>query len=104
MDLVFTLLSLLVQIYIYVLLVRLVFDWIQVFARTWRPRGVVLVLANAIYGLTDPPLRFLRRWIKPLPLGQIQLDLSFLVLFLALIFLQAWILPLLYGLLTGPVG
>jgi YggT family protein len=42
----------------------------------------VLVLAEAIYTVTDPPLKFLRRFIPPLRLGQVSLDLSFLVLVL----------------------
>jgi YggT family protein len=67
----------------FVLLVgRLVIDWIQVFAREWRPRGVVLVIAEAIYTVTDPPLKALRRVLPPLRIGQVQLDLAFIVLFL----------------------
>lgn len=69
-------------LYVLVLLVRLVLDWVQVFARDWRPRGVTLVVAEAAYTLTDPPLRALRRVIPPLRLGGIQLDLAFLVLML----------------------
>jgi YggT family protein len=64
------------------LIIRLVIDWIQVFSRDWRPSGVVLVVAEAVYTVTDPPLRALRRVIPPLRLGQIQLDLAFLVLFI----------------------
>jgi YggT family protein len=78
----FDLLGLLLLLYMLVLIIRLVLDWIQVFARSWRPTGVVLILANLVYGLTDPPLRFLRRFIPPLRLGQVQLDLGFLVLFI----------------------
>jgi YggT family protein len=78
----FDLLGLLLLLYMLVLIIRLVLDWIQVFARSWRPTGIVLVLANLVYGLTDPPLRFLRRFIPPLRLGQVQLDLGFLVLFI----------------------
>ena len=73
-------------IYVIVLLLRLVFDWIQVFARDWRPRGATLVLAEATYTLTDPPLRLLRRLIPPLRLGGVQLDLGYLVLMLACTF------------------
>jgi YggT family protein len=65
------------------LICRLVLDWIQVLAREWRPRGPILVVAEGIYTVTDPPLRFLRRLIPPLSLGTIRLDLAFLVLMLA---------------------
>jgi len=59
---------------------RLILDYVQMFARSWRPKGPLLVLAEAIYTVTDPPLRALRKVIPPLKLGSISLDLSFLVL------------------------
>ena len=62
------------------LLIRLVFDFVQMFARSWEPRGIVLLLLEVIYSLTDPPLKALRRVIPPLRLGSVSLDLSFLVL------------------------
>lgn len=65
------------------LICRLVLDWIQVLAREWRPRGPIMVFAEAVYTVTDPPLKFLRRLIPPLSLGSIRLDLAFLVLILA---------------------
>ena len=64
------------------LLVRLILDWVMVFARSWRPTGVALVIAEATYSVTDPPLRLLRRIIPPLRIGAVSLDLAFLVLFL----------------------
>jgi YggT family protein len=79
-GLVVDVLSLVVWLYLLVLLVRLVLDWIQVFARDWRPRGVVLVIAEAVYTVTDPPLRALRKVIPPLSLGSVRLDLAFMVL------------------------
>lgn len=72
-------LATLLDIYFVVLIGRLVFDWIQVFARSWRPRGVVLVIAEAIYTLTDPPLKAVRRVVPPVRLGGIALDLAFLI-------------------------
>ncbi|WP_069387155.1 YggT family protein [Cellulosimicrobium cellulans] len=82
MDLVTGILGFVLWLYLLLLIGRLIFDWVQVFARDWRPRGVVLVLAEVIYTATDPPLRLLRRLIPPLTLGQIRLDLAFVVLFL----------------------
>jgi len=71
------------------LICRLVLDWIQVLARAWRPHGLVLLFAEAVYTVTEPPLRFLRRLIPPLSLGGIRLDLAFLVLILAVSFAQS---------------
>jgi YggT family protein len=70
-----------VFVFFVVLIGRLVLDWVQVFARDWRPRGVILVIAEAIYTVTDPPLKALRRLIPPLQLGALRLDLAFLILF-----------------------
>lgn len=75
-------LSYVLGLYLLVLIGRLVFDWVQVFARDWRPKGPVLVLANGLYALTDPPLNALRKVIPPLRLGGVALDLAFLALFL----------------------
>jgi YggT family protein len=72
----------LVLAFLLLLIGRLVLDWIQVFAREWRPRGPVLVVAEVIYTATDPPLKMLRRLIPPLRLGSVQLDLAFFILFL----------------------
>ena len=88
MALFFFILWLLATVYFVLLIARLVLDWIQVFSRDWTPRGVVLVIAEAVYTATDPPLRALRRVLKPIRLGPIQLDLAFLVLFLAVVVLQ----------------
>lgn len=76
-------LGILIYLFLIVLIARLVLEWVQVLARDWRPRGVVLVIAEVVYSITDPPLNALRRVIPPLRLGQVSLDLAFLVLMLA---------------------
>ena len=81
------LLQVVVLLFVLLLLVRLVLDWVQCFARDWRPRGAALVVAELTYSVTDPPLRALRRVIPPLTLGSIRLDLAFLILMLGCSFL-----------------
>lgn len=76
-------LYLLLSLYFVVLIGRLILDWVQIFSRDWRPTGPVLVLANGIYALTDPPIKALRRVVPPLRIGQVALDLGFLILILA---------------------
>ena len=65
-------------------IVRLVFDFVQIFARSWRPQGPLLVIAEAVYSVTDPPLRLVRRVVPPLRLGRVQFDLAFLIVLIAL--------------------
>lgn len=71
-------------LYVIVLIARIVVDYVVMFARDWHPRGVVLVLVELIYTITDPPLKLLRRFIPPLRIGGVALDLAFLVLFILL--------------------
>ena len=66
---------------------RFVVDWVQVFARSWTPRGPMLVVLEVVYSVTDPPIKALRRVIPPLRLGTFVLDLSFLLVLVA-----AWVL------------
>jgi len=67
------------QLYLLIMIGRLVFDYVQMFARSWQPKGFVLLLVETIYSLTDPPLNFFRRFIPPLRIGSVSLDMSFLV-------------------------
>ncbi len=71
-------------LYSLVLIARIVFDYVQMFARSWAPRSVLLIIVETVYTVTDPPLRLFRRFIPPLRIGQVSLDLSFLALFLAI--------------------
>ena len=87
-------LSSILSLYFLILLVRVVLDWVQLFARQWRPQGPVLVLANLVHALTDPPLRLIRQRVPMARLGGVGIDLSFLVLFLGIFILQ-WFLKLL---------
>jgi len=65
------------------LLARLVFDWVFVLSRSWEPKGPIVLVLEATYSVTDPPLKALRRVIPPLRIGSVALDLGFLVLIIA---------------------
>ncbi|EFL94655.1 YggT family protein [Mobiluncus curtisii] len=77
-----------INVYVFILILRVVLDWVQILARDWRPRGIILVLANLIYALTDPPVRFFGRLIPPLRIGGLALDMGFMVLFILLFVVQ----------------
>ena len=83
MQIVGSIIYVLLFIFIALLWVRFVVDWVQVFARSWTPRGVLLVILEVVYSVTDPPIRALRRVIPPLRIGNFALDLSFLIVLVA---------------------
>jgi YggT family protein len=80
-------------LYLVILIGRMIFSWVQAFARDWRPKGFVLVLAEVIFTLTDPPLKFLRRFIPTLRIGMVAMDLSFMVLFIVVLILLEVAVP-----------
>jgi YggT family protein len=69
--------------FIALLWIRFIVDWVQVFARSWSPSGPLLVVLEVVYSTTDPPIKALRRVIPPLRLGQVALDLSFIIVLIA---------------------
>lgn len=92
MSFVATVLYLVVLLFFVALLVRIVFDVVQMAARSWRPRGLALVAAEAVYSVTDPPLRALRRRIPPLRIGPVAFDVAFLI-----VMFVTWILMWILG-------
>ncbi|MDX6202703.1 MAG: YggT family protein [Frankiales bacterium] len=74
----------LTYIVIVLFLFRLVVSWVMNFARDWRPTGVMVVVLEVVFTVTDPPLRFLRRFIPPLRLGNAAIDLGFIVILVSL--------------------
>ena len=85
MGLLKTVLIYALSLYLLLLIGRLILSWIQAFARSWEPTGIVLVLAETIYTATDPPLKLLRRYLPSVRLGNVALDLSFTVLFIVVL-------------------
>lgn len=79
MSLVGEIIAIILRLFWVMLLARLVLDLVQAFARSWRPRGFMLIVAEAVYTVTDPPIRLVRRFVPPLRLGQVQFDLAFLI-------------------------
>lgn len=77
-----SLLSTALIIFLILLVLRLILEYVFMFARSWRPSGAVAVLLEIVYTVTDPPLKALRRIIPPLRIGRASIDLSFLVLFI----------------------
>lgn len=80
------------QVYIYVLLARMLISWIPMFAPQWRPKGLIASLFEIVYTLTDPPIKALRKVIPPLNLGGVSLDLAFMAVIVLIVVAQRIIL------------
>ena len=70
-------------VFLLLLIFRLVMEYVFMLARSYRPTGLVAVVLELCYTVTDPPLKALRRVIPPLRVGRVSIDLSFIVLFIA---------------------
>lgn len=84
MDFITAPLYLLLTLVQFALVIRIIFDITQQYARQWRPKGLALMLAVGVYAVTDPPIRWVRSKVPPLNLGGIALDMGFVLVFLAM--------------------
>lgn len=76
--------ALVLRVYWFLLLARVIIEMIRSFSQRWSPsRGFALV-AEPVFRLTDIAVKPLRRLIPPLRLGGVALDVSVLVLFFGL--------------------
>ncbi len=69
-------------VFLLLLIFRLIMEYVFLLARSYRPTGLVAAALELAYSVTDPPLNFLRRFIPPLRIGQVSLDLGFIILFI----------------------
>jgi YggT family protein len=72
---------------------RIVVELVRSFARSWQPVGGVAIALESVYTMTDPPVRALRRLIKPIRIGGIGLDLSIMVLLFVVLILMHVVEP-----------
>ena len=75
-------------VFLVLLFLRLIFEYVFLLARNFRPTGLIAMLLELIYTVTDPPLKVLRRVLPPLRIGGVSLDLAFLVLFILVTILR----------------
>jgi len=76
-------------VFLVLLFLRLIFEYVFLLARNFRPSGLLAMLLELIYTVTDPPLKALRRVLPPLRIGGVSLDLAFLVLFILVSILRS---------------
>jgi YggT family protein len=86
---IFTILYFLLLLYFFVLWGRFALDMVQAFNRSWRPRGGLLVVAEVVYSVTDPPIRAVRRVLPPLRMGAVALDFGWSIVMLVVLILMS---------------
>jgi YggT family protein len=65
-------------IFLLILFARMILSWVPVLVRDWEPKGPMLVFAEVIYSITDPPLKLVRKVLRPVRVGNMMLDLAFI--------------------------
>ena len=65
-------------VFLLVLFARMILSWVPVLVRDWEPKGPMLVFAEIIYSITDPPLKLIRKVLRPVRVGNMMLDLAFI--------------------------
>lgn len=91
--------SLALRVFYLLVVARVIVETTRSFARAWRPAGAAAVALEAVYIVTDPPVKALRRMIPPLRLGGVVLDVSIWVLFLIV-----WVLSILVDSIASGYG
>lgn len=88
MGLIGTALYWILQFYFYALLARFVVDLIMSVKPGWRPPVAIMPILDFAYTITDPPLKFVRRFVPPLRMGPVALDLAWTIVVIGVLFLQ----------------
>ena len=88
--------NLVLGIFIAFLFARMILSWVPVLVRDWEPRGPMLVAAEIVYSITDPPLRLLRKVLRPVRVGNMMIDLAFIGLFILIYILRMVVAVIFY--------
>jgi len=67
---------------------RFILDLVPMLARNWRPRGFLLVVAEAVFTITDPPVKAVRRVVPTLRAGGVAIDFSWSIVLIGTIILS----------------
>ncbi|WP_245598081.1 YggT family protein [Haloglycomyces albus] len=88
MNLVIQCIYLALFLFFVALLARVVTSIVVQFSRHWGPGPRAAAFFEVVFTITDPPLRGLRKLIPPLRIGNVSLDLAFLIVIFATVILM----------------
>ena len=76
------------QFFILLMWIRLIVDFVRSARPGWRPASVLLVLFSVMYAITDPPVKLVRRVIKPVRFGAVSIDFAWTIVLIVAIVLS----------------
>ena len=76
------------QLFVYAMFARFIVDFIMSVNRGWRPPAILMPVVDFAFTITDPPLKFVRRFVRPVRLGVVALDLAWTIVLIAVLFAQ----------------
>ena len=82
------------QLIVYAMFARFIVDFIMSVNRGWRPPAILMPVVDFAFTITDPPLKFVRRFVRPVRLGVVALDLAWTIVLIAALFLQRLVVSL----------
>ena len=88
-------LDLFLSIFFFIVFARVLINFAEFAFRDWTPRGFVAVFCEIIFSITDPPLRLIGKFIPPIRVGGVALDLAPLILMLSIAVLRILIVAIL---------
>lgn len=91
MTSVFQVVHMLLFLFWLLLIARVIVEFVRAFARDWRPSGFLVVILEAIFTITDPPVKLFRRIIPSVSLGGVRLDLSIMALLFVMFLLMSFV-------------
>jgi len=63
-----------ISLFKFALFARIIIDYVRMFKRDWRPSPFLSSIFEVIYSVTDPPMKFVQRFVPPLRVGGVALD------------------------------
>jgi YggT family protein len=82
------------QLFVYAMFARFIVDFIMSVNRGWRPPAILMPVVDFAFTITDPPMKFVRRFVRPVRLGVVALDLAWTIVLIAALFLQRLVVSL----------
>ncbi len=94
MGLLGTILYWALQLFVYAMFARFIVEFVMSINCGWRPPAILIPVVDLAFTITDPPLKFVRRFVRPVRLGVVALDLAWTIVLIAALFLQRLVVSL----------